>query len=75
MISSDCTSAVSYTHLDVYKRQHPDCENTLIRAIAGSENGVNTASETVRFALKPGKVFLFDKNNGERIREAWYEKW
>ena len=49
---------------------HPDCENTLIRAIAGSENGVNTASETVRFALKPGKVFLFDKNNGERIREA-----
>ena len=49
---------------------HPDCENTLIRAIAGSENGVNTASKTVRFALKPGKVFLFDKNNGERIREA-----
>lgn len=53
---------------------HPDCEKTLIRSIAGSESRVDTSSDTVRFSLKPGKVFLFDKNSGERIREGCYEE-
>ena len=38
---------------------HKDCENTAIRAIISAENAVNAASGTVRFALKPNKVFLF----------------
>ena len=45
---------------------HKACENTAIRAIIGAENKVDTASATVRFHLKPNKVFLFSES-GERI--------
>ena len=48
---------------------HPACENTAIRAIISAENKVDTASATVRFRLKPGKVFLFDAD-GQRIVTA-----
>lgn len=48
---------------------HPACENTAIRAIISAENRVDTASDTVRFHLKPGKVFLFNKD-GQRLRSA-----
>lgn len=46
---------------------HPCCENTVIRAIINAENHVNLASETVSFAWKPAKTFLFHKETGERI--------
>ena len=46
---------------------HKMCENANIRAIIGSENQVDTTSGKVRFDLKPGKVFLFEKNTGARI--------
>ena len=39
-----------------------------IRAIISAENTVDTASSTVRFDLKKNKVFLFDKQTGERLR-------
>ena len=47
---------------------HACCENTAIRAIIDADNVVNTAKNTVRFQLKPHKVFLFNKQTQERIR-------
>ena len=46
---------------------HPHCENTAIRAIISAENAVNAASDTVRFALKPNKVFLFGFDDQLRL--------
>ena len=46
---------------------HPCSQNLTIRSIIATENSVNTASATVRFALKPRKVFLFNKETEERI--------
>ena len=39
-----------------------------IRSIIDAENNVDTDSDTVRFALRPTKVHLFNKETGERIR-------
>ena len=47
---------------------HEKCENVAIRAIIDSDNVVNTAKKTVKFSLKPHKVYLFDKNTQGRIR-------
>ena len=46
---------------------HPCSQTLTIRSIIAAENSVNTASATVRFALKPRKVFLFNKETEERI--------
>ncbi len=46
--------------------RHPDCENAIIRAIISAENTVPVGG-TVRFALKPRKVFLFDADTERRI--------
>ena len=45
---------------------HTDCENAAIRAIISAENKVDTTRDTVRFHLKPGKVFIFDEA-GQRL--------
>ncbi len=42
--------------------------NATVRTIISSENAVDTSGGTVRFSVKPNKVFLFDKNTEERIR-------
>ncbi len=42
--------------------------NPTVRSIISAENKVDLAAETVRFALKPNKVFLFNKQTEERIR-------
>ena len=46
---------------------HPKSQNVTIRSIISAENAVNTASQKVRFDLKPNKVFLFQKKSGARI--------
>lgn len=46
---------------------HTSSVNPTIRAIISAESRVDLSSETVRFALKPGKVFLFDKATEKRI--------
>lgn len=46
---------------------HPKSQNVTIRSIISAENAVNTASQKVRFELKPNKVFLFQKESGARI--------
>ena len=46
---------------------HANAPEQIIRAIISAENIVNTSKQTVRFDLKPSKVYLFDKQSGERI--------
>ena len=46
---------------------HPHAENVSIRSIISSENQVDTTSPVVRFALKPNKVFIFNKETEARI--------
>ena len=46
---------------------HEACENAAIRAIISSENAVDDDAAAVRFALKPGKVFLYARDTENRI--------
>ena len=46
---------------------HPASENVAIRSIISAENTVDTTSKTVRFSLKPKKVFLFRKDTEARL--------
>ena len=48
--------------------EHPACQAPVIRAIISAENQVDTRKDTVRFDLKPEKVFLFCKETGKRLR-------
>ncbi|MBR0157893.1 MAG: ABC transporter ATP-binding protein [Clostridia bacterium] len=47
---------------------HPDAENPVVRSIISSDRRIDTSSPTVRFRLKPYKVFLFDDATEERLR-------
>ena len=47
---------------------HPACANEVIRSIINADTQIDASARTVRFSLKPGKVFLFHKQTGERIR-------
>ena len=47
---------------------HPDFIGENFRAIIDSDDMAHIAGKTVRFDLKPNKVFLFREDNGERIR-------
>ena len=46
---------------------HPDCGAPVVRAIISAEDAAFVPVGTARFSLKPGKVFLFDAESGERI--------
>lgn len=46
---------------------HENAPEQVIRAIISAENIVDTSKATVKFDLKPQKVYLFDKQSGERI--------
>lgn len=46
---------------------HDCCESKTIRSIIDAENRIDLSSETVSFALKPAKTFLFHRETGERI--------
>ena len=47
---------------------HVSSLNETVRSIIQAENKVDTSKEVVRYELKPGKVLLFSKKDGERIR-------
>ena len=49
---------------------HPACTGETIRAIIQAEDRPDEQAETVRFALKPYKVFLFDRESEERLDAA-----
>ena len=46
---------------------HESMTGRNIRAIISAENRIDTARDTVRFRLKPHKVFLFDRESEERV--------
>ena len=46
---------------------HPASLNPVIRSIVNSDNSAIAAGEAVSYSLKPHKVFLFDKENENRI--------
>lgn len=46
---------------------HPCAKDAQVRAIIDAEHKVGMNSGTVRFSLKPGKVFVFHKETGKRI--------
>ena len=46
---------------------HSSSFNPLVRSIVDADYKVDRESETVRFNLKPHKVFLFDKETEERL--------
>ncbi len=41
--------------------------NPVVRSIIGTDNKVDTSCPAVRFALRPEKVFLFDRSSEERL--------
>ena len=48
--------------------RHAASLNPVVRSIVDADNKIDPASETVRYTLKPHKVFLFDHETEERIR-------
>ena len=46
---------------------HPAAQNSSIRSILSSDHLINPERSSVRFALKPNKVFLFHHDSEERI--------
>ena len=46
---------------------HPQMTGRCIRSIVSSENRFTPGQQTVRFRLKPHKVFLFDRESEERV--------
>ena len=46
---------------------HDASQNPVVRSIIDADNKVDESAETVRFTLKPHKVFLFHKETEERI--------
>ncbi|MBE6943157.1 MAG: ABC transporter ATP-binding protein [Ruminococcaceae bacterium] len=46
---------------------HAASQNPVVRSIIDADNKVEEGAETVRFSLKPHKVFLFHKETEERI--------
>jgi len=46
---------------------HPAAAAPLIRSIIDADNQVDTSSDTVKFRIKPHKLYLFHKDSEERI--------
>ncbi len=46
---------------------HPASLNPVVRSIINSDNKIDTSAETVKYSLKPHKVFLFNKETETRI--------
>lgn len=47
---------------------HDNSRNAIIRSIVDADSDIDTKKDTIRFDLKSQKVFLFDKESGERIK-------
>ena len=46
---------------------HPNSSNPVVRAIINSDIKIDTSAETIRFNIKPHKLFLFNKETEARI--------
>ena len=73
-ISENGTLSCNLNRVEVMGRDisvvsdHPAFQGTAIRSIISAENIQKITGSTVRFDLKPNKVFLFRDDSGERIR-------
>lgn len=47
--------------------KHPSSQNPVIRSIVDADNKVEEGAMSVRFSLKPHKVFLFNRDSEERV--------
>ena len=48
--------------------EHPAFQGATIRTIIDAQSGVDTTKGEVRYRLRPGKVFVFSKDDsGERL--------
>ena len=47
---------------------HKASQNTVIRSIISAENKIDLDRDSVRFSVKPNKVFIFSKQTEQRIR-------
>ena len=71
--AEDGVLGCSLTSLEIMGRDtsiistNPAAVSASIRSIISSDTGINTASPTVRFNLKPAKVFVFSRDTEERI--------
>ena len=46
---------------------HPSSMNPVVRSIIDADNKIAPDTETVRYTIKPHKIFLFHKETEERI--------
>ena len=46
---------------------HEASANPIVRSIINTDNEINAAAETIKYNLKPHKVFIFNKETEERI--------
>ena len=54
---------------------HPACQSGAVRAIIRSEQEADASAAQVRFALRPDKVFLFDRDSEVRVPFAPEHGW
>jgi multiple sugar transport system ATP-binding protein len=47
---------------------HPASANPLVRSIINADNRFDLGTESVRYTVKPHKIFIFSKDNEERLR-------
>ena len=47
---------------------HPSAQNPVIRSIINADAKINMGAETIRYSVKPNKLFLFDHEDEKRIR-------
>ena len=47
---------------------HPASVNPLVRSIINADNRFDLGNESVRYTIKPHKIFIFSKDNEERLR-------
>ena len=49
---------------------HPAFQGETIRTIIDAQSGVDTTKSEIHYRLRPGKVFVFAKDSGERLYGA-----
>ena len=47
---------------------HPASVNPLVRSIINADNRFDLGNESVRYTIKPHKIFILSKDNEERLR-------
>ena len=73
VLDADGPLSCSLTEVEVMGRDitvvtsHPCADQVEIRSIISAENSLQISGDTVRFSIKPNKLFLFSVSDGKRI--------